>query len=239
MLEKIYALLESIGMTPEELVLKWIENGKIDLDRIAELVRKNAQEKSFELKKVKEVEPGMFLTADKKVCRQFDAERSAAIVLKVYDDNRTALAVDINGVSLAFSRDGLETDTLGFSGLNATHYISQMALDQNVTAEAADYCIEFENSFIRKSTAFLPSKEELESLDAVAEKIYPAFVAAKMADKTLWTSTTPARSLKEEETCKTEYIFSLRSSKVSIHSEYVSLPLSVHPFYKVDLRDFM
>lgn len=239
MLEKIYALLESVGMTPEELVLKWIDNGKIDLDRIAELVRKNVQEKSSEVKKVKEIEPGMFLTADKKVCRQFDAEKCAAIVLKVYDDNRTALAVDINGVSLAFSRDGLETDTLGFSGLNATHYVSQMALDQKVRAEAADYCLEFENSFVRKNTAFLPSKEEIESLEADAEKIYPAFSAARMTDKTFWTSTTPARNLKDAETCKTAYIFSLRGPKISFHSEYVSLPLDVHPFYKVDLRDFM
>ena len=46
MVEKVYALLNSLGTTPEEVVLKWVEEGKIDLDRIAELVKQNAQNKS-------------------------------------------------------------------------------------------------------------------------------------------------------------------------------------------------
>lgn len=240
MLEKIYSLLEGVGMTPEELVLKWAESGRIDLDRIAELVKQNAKDKSSEVKKIKEVEAGMFLTSDMSVCKEFDAEKSLAIVLAVNRSERTALAFNIAGVNLAFSREGLDADTSGFSGLNATHFISQMALDAGVTAEAADYCLNFENALVDKGRAFLPSKDEIKECEGECDKIYQAFAAAKIANKTFWSSTTNEGTKQTSESVgKTAYIFSFGNSQISVHSENICLPLEVHPVYTVDLKKFV
>ena len=240
MLEKIYALLEGVGMTPEELVLKWIENGRIDLDRIAELAKQNAQNKSSEIKTIKEVEAGMFLTSDMSVCREFDAENSLAIVLKVNRDKKTALVFNLTGANLSFSRGNIDIDTSGFGGLNATHFVSQMAQDFGITAEAADYCLEFENALVAKGKAFLPSVDEVKEWEADHEKIYQAFLAAKIADKTFWTSSTSEGIKQQTETAnKTAYIFGIGNSQISVHLENVCLPLDVHPVYVVDLRNFV
>lgn len=240
MLEKVYALLEGIGMTPEELVLKWIENGRVDLDRIAELAKQNSQNKDSEIKKIKEVEPGMFLTSDGTVCCEYDGENSLAIILAVNRDKKTALVFNIAGSCLPFSRDGLDTDTSGFSGLNATHFISQMAFDAGITAEAADYCLLFENDFVQKGNAFLLSKEEVQALENDADKIYRAFSAAKIADKIFWTSTTFDGSSKQAETAnKMAYIFGIGSPNIPVRSENARLPLDVHPAYTVNLKKLL
>lgn len=239
MLDKIYALLKSLGTTPEEVVLKWIEEGKVDLDRIAELVKQNAQNKSSEITKAKQVRAGMFLTKNKTICSEFNSDDCVAIILKVDIDKREILVFNIAGVSLAFSREGIDTDTTGFRGLNATHFVSQMAKDANVTAEAADYCLEFENDFVQKGNAFLLSKEDVTDIED-SESLSKAFAATKLSDKTFWTSTTPAVNLKPEElNCQTAYIFDLRGSKISLHSEYVKLPLDVHPAYVVKLNQIL
>lgn len=240
MLDKVYALIKSLGTTPEEVVLKWAQEGKIDLDRIAEFVKQNAQNKSSEVKKIKEIEPGMFLTSDMSVCKEFDAEKSMAIVLSVNYDKKTALVFNITGANLSFSREGLKVDTSGFSGFNATHFIWQMALDAGVTAEAADYCLKFENALVPEGKAFLPSMDEVKEWETNCEKIYPAFVAAKIADKTFWTSTTfDSAKQQTEQANGTAYIFSIGNSQIPVHSENVCLPLDVHPVYTVDLKDFV
>ena len=239
MVEKVYALLKSLGTTPEEVVLKWVEEGKIDLDRIAELVKQNAQNKSSEVKKAKEVKAGMFLTKNKKICSEYNPDECVAVVLKVFADSREALMLNIVGKKLAFSSGGIDTDTSGFSSLNATHFVKQMAEDAKVAAEAANYCLEFENDFVEKGSAFLLSKEEVESLE-YNEDLRKAFDAAKLSDKTFWTVTTPADNLKpDDETYKTAYMFDLRGSKISLHSEYVRLPLDVHPAYVVKLNQIL
>ena len=239
MLDKVYALLKSLGTTPEEVVLKWVDEGKIDLDRIAELVKQNAQNKSSEVKKAKEVKAGMFLTKNKTICSEYNPDECVAVVLKVFADSREALMLNIKGAHLAFSRDGASVDTTGFGGLNATHFISQLAQEAQVSAEAADYCLEFENDFVKKGNAFLLAKEEVEGLEDV-ESLSRAFNAAKLSDKTFWTSTTPAGNMKNgEEISQTAYIFDLRGSKVSLHSEYVKLPLDVHPAYMVKLNQIL
>lgn len=239
MIEKVYALLKSLGTTPEEVVLKWVEEGRIDLDRIAELVKQNAQNKSSEVKKAKEVKAGMFLTKSKTICSEFNPDDCEAVVLRVSSNSREALMLSIEGKNLSFSREGVDADTSGFSGLNATHFVSQMAKDMKTATEAADYCLEFANDFVEKGNAFLLSKEEVEEIEC-DEDLCKAFTAAKLADKTFWTSTTPADNLKpDDETYKTAYIFDLRGSKFSIHSEYVSLPLAVHPAYKVKLNQIL
>ncbi|MBQ8482337.1 MAG: hypothetical protein IJ532_07380 [Alphaproteobacteria bacterium] len=239
MLDKVYTLLKSIGMTPEEVVLKWIEEGKIDLNRIEELAKQIEQNKSSEIKKLKQVKAGMFLTRNKTICNEFIPDECEAIILKVIADTGEALVFNITGQTLAFAREGIAVDTTDFSGLNATHFVSQMAKDMNVTPEAADYCLEFENAFVTKGNAFLLSKEEVADLVDV-EAICKSFEAAKLADKTFWTSTTPADSLKsDDEIFQTAYIFSLRGSRITLHSEYVSLPLCVHPAYKVKLKQIL
>ncbi|MBR1600743.1 MAG: hypothetical protein IJ677_04110 [Alphaproteobacteria bacterium] len=233
-------MLKSIGMTPEDVVLRWIEEGKIDWNRIAELAKQKEFGKNSEVKKIKEVKAGMFLTVNKTICDQFSPDECVAIILKVFTDSNEALVFSVRGETLAFARGGKPADTSGFSGLNATHFLSQMAKDMNVISEAADYCLEYENDFVSKGNAFLLSKEELESLDNVAD-ICKAFDAARLSDKTFWTSTTPAYNLKPdgENVYQTAYTFSLRGSKFSIHSEYVSLPLAVHPAYKVKLNQIL
>lgn len=239
MFDKIYALIKSLGATQEEIVLKWVEEGKIDLDRIAELVKQNAQNKSSEVKKAKQVKAGMFLTKNKTICSEYTPDDCVAIVLKVFPNSREALMFNIEGASLSFSREGITADTTGFRGLNATHFVSQMAKDISATTEAADYCLEFENEFVEKGKAFLLSKEDVADLEDV-EDIYKAFVLTKLSDKTFWTSTTPAGNLKSgEETRQTAYIFDLRSSKISLYSEYVRLPLDVHPAYVVKLNQIL
>lgn len=239
MLDKVYALIKSLGTTPEDVVLKWVEEGKIDLDRIAELVKQNAQNNGSEIKKVKQVKAGMFLNNNKTISNEFAPDTCVAVVLKIFPNSREALVLNVAGISLPFSSDGIDVDTTGFSGLNATHFISQMAKDANVTTEAANYCLEFENDFVAKGSAFLLSKDDLDNLE-VDEALSKAFAETKLADKTFWTSTTPGGNLKSEnETYKTAYIFDLRSSKISLHSEYVSLPLDVHPAYKVRLNQIL
>ena len=154
MIEKVYALLKSLGTTPEEVVLKWVEEGKIDLDRIAELVKQNAQNKSSEIKKAKQVRAGMFLTNNRTICTEFNPDDCEAVVLKVFSNSREAWLMSVKGAKLAFSREGVDADTSGFSGLNATHFVSQMAKDMKTDTEAADYCLEFANGFVEKGRPF-------------------------------------------------------------------------------------
>lgn len=239
MVEEVYALLKSLGTTPEEVVLKWVEEGKVDLDRIVELAKQNVQNKSSEIKKNKQVRSGMFLTKKRTICTEFNPDDCEAVVLKVFSNSHEALMMSVKGVKLAFSREGVDTDTRGFSGLNATYFVSQMAKEMKTDTEAADYCLEFANGFVEKGAAFLLSKDEAEDIEC-DEDLCKAFTVAKLADKTFWTSTTPAENMKPgDETYKTAYIFDIRGSKISIHSEYVSLPLDVHPVYKVNLNQIL
>ena len=107
---------------------------------------------------------GMFVYADGLISSKIIEGRQIKAVVGYVERNR-ALAVCLHEVRLPWSSDRLEVQTGNMvNGLKATRIILETAHQRHHTAEAAQWCYNYNQYGVQKGEAFLPSIDEWEKL---------------------------------------------------------------------------
>lgn len=229
-MEKITSLLEKLELTPQEVVVNWLSDGIIDMKDIQTALTQKQKETVF-VTSPKEVEPGMFLYNDGKVSTTYTTGKCSALVLDVYRDRNTLLMMCLQKALLPFCSPGFEIDTAGLkSGLNATHFIKQMADDApGASAEAAKYCLTYSDAFVEQQ-AYMLTVDELKTLEPNLSQIGSALRSAGI-DGGFWLSTTA--QLDKENNAVSANIAVFMPDRIAIQKEYASVPQAVYPVYEL------
>lgn len=232
-MKKIASLLEKLELTPQEVVTDWICRGEIDLKQIQIALSQKQKETVFVTSK-KEIDVGMFLYSDGKISTTYTEGKSIALVLDINQDKGTMLMMCLHKEILPFSTHNFNIDTVGLkSGMNATHFISQMVEDaDNASVEAVQYCLDYSDAFVEQGQAFLMTVDEVKALEPNLVKICSALHAAGISNGGFWLSTV-APSEKDAEAVNAQ-VAMFMPDRVSIQKEYASIPQDVYPVY--DLR---
>ncbi len=235
-MEKIASLLEKLGMTPQEVVIDWVVNGKIDLRKIQTALTQKQKETVF-VTSFEEIEPGMFLYNDGKVSQTYTEGKCSALVLATYPRREAMLMMCLHKAILPFCSQGFDIDTIGLlSGLNATHFIKQMADGlMNVSVDAAQYCLEYSDVFVSQSQAFMLTVDEIKKLEPDTAKISSALRTAGFTDGGFWLSTT-ALSDKNTDTVSAN-VAVFMPDRISVQKEYATIPQAVYPVYELKFSD--
>ncbi len=230
-MEKIASLLEKLEMTPQEVVIDWVANGLVDLKEIQTALAQRQKETVF-VTSFKEIEPGMFLYNDGKVSSTYTEGQCSALVLATYPDRETMLMMCLHKALLPFCSQGFDIDTVGLlSGLNATHFIRQMADDvPGASVDAAQYCLDYNDAFVDKLQAFMLTVNELKALEPNLPQIVPALREAGAVGG-FWLSTT-AQIGQDADTVSAN-IAVFMPDRIAVQKEYATVPQAVYPVYEL------
>jgi len=238
--EKIASLLEKLGLTPQDVVIDWVVSGTIDLKIVQDALLQKQKETVF-VTSFSEIQPGMFLYDDGKISQTYTEGQCCALVLDVHKDRNTLLMMCLRKALLPFCSPECDIDTAYLkSGLNATHFIRQMAVDVlGVSADAAQYCLEYCDKFVEPSQAFMLTVDELKELEPNLSQIGSALREAGISEGGFWLSTT-TKIGKDIESAGA-YIAMFMPDRIAVQKEYASIPQAVYPVYemkfsKLDLK---
>ena len=223
--KRIEKMLDSAGISKEELVLSWVREKKIDLQKLQEQI---SHQPKID---VKEVSAGMFVYPDKKISSNYD-ETAIALILSVNDDG-TALLLSLNGKLLPFTdNDALLIETYGLSGFNAMQFIVQMSEDKLSELKAIKYCQQYfhsHNDLILQEQAFLLAEKEVGRLNY--ETLYPAFEKAGLLNRNIWTST-----IKSCDNRLKNVVFQINNECIAFQKVNGNSKAYVHPVWKKSLK---
>ena len=228
--KKLSSLLEKLGLTPKEVVIEWVRDGIVDLQDVKNTLEQMRKETQF-VSSEQELTAGMFLYSDGKVSETYTEGQCCAMILKVGIDSLLMLSLD--KALLPFCSQGSVIDTIWLkSGLNATHFIKQMADDSGAVTDAANYCLEYENAFVQKKQAFMLTAEEVKELECDLELIIPALRKAGVTDG-FWLSTVADTDNDNGKASAQIGVF--MPDRVAVQKEYIKIPQSVYPAFELKI----
>ena len=233
-IKRIASLLEKLEISPQKVVLKWAQQGTIDLKQIASELETWRRENAF-VRNWYDIRPGMYLYKNGKISHVYAENECQAVVLDVDTQNSKLLMMSLCGKVLPFSSQGYSFDTSGLlNGLNATYLLSQMAQDANCPVEAAQYCLNYSDAFVDAGMAFLLTEDEAKSLSPCAEQILLALNIAHVQTNGFWLSSSSGDCSNPEKSDKKEAkVFILHRDKVAINREYTTVPAAVYPVFRL------
>ena len=155
--EQLRNLLVDLKTDSETLLLKLINEKRLTEDGIRHSL--HAQSPKF-VSVLSDVRPGMFLTKEGYISRNYIADEIIAMVCGVIDNKIEVLSV--SGQEMLFGSPNLFVNTDGLSGLEATRLIVAEAERLGLNADAAVYCQNFTvPGLVKQGDAFLLSKDEI------------------------------------------------------------------------------
>ncbi len=218
--EQINELMKIEGVSAQEIATKWAEMGLLDVSKLRGV---NVATTEI-ISSISDVKPGMFLSRNGKICKNFIADDIEAIILSIF--NNEALALCLHKEILPFSSDGFCVDTSKMDALSATKYICEKAKESGKKVEAAQYCVEYESFIVKKGTAFLLSEKEKNDMRSYYFNLKEAFGLANLKEDLFWTAITNG--------CTN--MVGLCSIGSFYFYEDVTTPLSVQPAFLIDLK---
>lgn len=210
----------------ETLLLKLINEKRLTEDGIRHIL--HAQSPKF-VPVLSDVRPGMFLTKEGYISRNYIADEIIAMVCGVIDNKIEVLSV--NGKEMLFGSPNLFVNTDGLSGLEATRLIVAEAERLGLNADAAVYCQNFTvPGLVKQGDAFLLSKDEIIDIHSYFYNIQEALHNIKFTSGCLWSSS----MLKKSSSVPLIKVYALRSPMIS--EEIPDFPEYVYPAYFVPFR---
>lgn len=182
--EELDKLLTDLSVDSETLLLKLINEKRLTEDGIRRIM--HAQSPKF-VTDLSDVRPGMFLTKEGYVSRNYIADEIIAMVLGVSDNKVEVLSV--TGKEMPFGSPELFVDTKGLNGLEATRLIISEAERLGLKADAAVYCQNFTvPGLVKQGDAFLLSQEEIIDIHSYFYNIQEALHSIDFTTSYLWSS---------------------------------------------------
>lgn len=224
--QRLQKLLTDLGVDSETLLLKLINEKGLTEDKIRSIM--HAQTPKFVMS-ISDVRPGMFLTKEGYVSRNYIADEVIAMVIGVFSNKIEALSV--SGTAMPFGSSELFVDTDGLSGLEATRLIVAEAERLNLQADAAMYCQNFSvPGLVKPGDAFLLSKEEIIDIHSYFYNIQEALHNIKFTSGCLWSSS----MMEKSPSGPLVKVYALRSPMVS--EEMPDFSMYVYPAFFVPFR---
>lgn len=224
--EGLKKLLTDLDVDSETLLLKLINEKGLTEDGIKRIM--HAQSPKF-VATLSDVRPGMFLTKEGYVSRNYIADEIIAMVIGVFGNKIEALSVI--GKEMPFGSSELFVDTEGLSGLEATRLIVAEAERLNLQADAAGYCQNFTvPGLVKPGDAFLLAKEEIIDVHSYFYNIQEALHNIKFTSGCLWSSS----MLKKSSSVPLIKVYALRSPMIS--DEMPDFSMYVYPAFFVPFR---
>ena len=230
-IEKVSSLLNKLGLTPRELIVEWVRDGIVNMKEIQADLERMKNETVF-VSSFGEITAGMFLYANGKISNTYSEKECCALVLDVIPENSELLMLSLQKVSVPFCSQGFVIDTDGIlRGINATHFLSQMADGDGATVGAAQYCLEFSNAFVSAGMAYLMTEREVRNLEKNLQQIVPALKAANVFEGGFGLSTTA----EVDENTKTTYakVGVFMPDRIAVQKEVGTIPLAVYPVFSL------
>lgn len=128
---------------------------------------------------------GKFVSAPKA------GQRYRSLIIDVDEDKGKALGLCPTLVMLPWSCILLEVDTFGIrSGRQATDILQEEAAKKGISANAVEFCLNYEGFGVEKGDAFLPTRFELAKIALHQRKIEDLLnkIGYKKCDYTFWSS---------------------------------------------------
>lgn len=218
------SLLADLDIPADTLLLKIINATGLTQSSIQKVIEMQTPQL---LHDEKDVRPGMFLTREGYVSRNYVADETVALVLG--EGKGKVKAMYLEGKEMPFSTSNLSVDTVGHDGLDATRLIVATARTQKMHAEAAEFCQAFAlPGLVKKGDAYLLSEEEVKEVQSYFFNIQEALRSVNFTNGCLWTST-----MERKETA-TALVYSMRS--LTICPEILDFPQFVYPAFWVPFR---
>lgn len=223
--EQLNDLLAKFNISADTLLLKMINATGLTQASIQKLIEMQTPQLVHD---EKDVRPGMFLTREGHVSKNYVADETIAMVLG--GGKGKVKAMSLNGKELPFSTSNLFVDTVGHDGLDATRLIVAAARKHKLHAEAAEYCQSFALSgLVKKGDAYLLSEDEVKEVQSYFFNIQEALHSVNFTSGCLWSST-----MGQNGAMATAAVYSFRS--LSICPETVDFPQFVYPAFWVPFR---
>ena len=231
---EITALIAKAGLSYQEIVTEWADQGLIDLKELENSLLELRRQREYVTGKG-DVAAGMYLHKNGRIGRMFNSKECMAVILNVDRQKDELLMMSLNGKTLPFSSQGYCFDTQWLSsGLNATHMMSQMAEDAGAEVEAVRFCLGYSDAFVRDGAAFLMTEEEVLKLRPNSMQIMTALNAAHVPTNGFWLSTAIEKSPKSneaEDNCA--LYFALQQDGITIGKECTTTPKEVYPVFNL------
>ena len=224
--EGLKKLLADLNVDSEMLLLKLINEKGLTEDGIKRIM--HAQSPKF-VATLSDVRPGMFLTKEGYVSRNYIADEIIAMVIGVFGNKIEALSVI--GKEMPFGSSELFVNTDGLSGLEATRLIVAEAERLGLNADAAVYCQNFTvPGLVKQGDAFLLTKEEIIDVHSYFYNIQEALHSIDFTASYLWSSSMLMKCPEEPMV----RMYALRSPIIS--EEIPDFQEYVYPAYFVPFR---
>ena len=224
--EQLQNLLTALGVNSETLLLKLINEKGLTEEKIRGIMKAKAPKYITNLS---DVRPGMFLTKEGYVTRNYIADDVIALVFGVFKKKIEVISVE--GKEMPFGSPELFVDTDGLSGLEATRLIAAEARRLNLRADAAVYCQNFTvPGLVEQGEAFLLSPEEIIDIHSYFYNIQEALHNINFTTGFLWSSS----MLKKQSSDPMIKVYEIRSPVMS--EEMPDFPQYVYPAFFVSFR---
>ena len=222
--EQLTQVLADLDISADKLLLQLINATGMTRKSIREMF----DVPLYLVNDIQEVHPGMFLTNEGYVAKNYVAEKTTAMVLGT--NNGKVKAMYLDGEEKPFSTGGLFVDTTGLNGLEATRMIVKEAREQHLPAEAAEYCQEFfVPGLVAKGDAFLLSMEEVREVQSYFFNIQEALRSVYFTSGCLWSS-----SISKDNETPCADVYTLRS--MTVYPESMHFAQFVYPAFWVPFR---
>ncbi|MBO6280989.1 MAG: hypothetical protein J6N49_00510 [Alphaproteobacteria bacterium] len=222
--EQLTQVLADLDISADKLLLRLINATGMTTEAIREMFDVPLHLVSD----IQEVRPGMFLTNEGYVTKNYVADKTTALVLGTRKGKVKAMYLE--GEEMPFSTGGLFVDTTGHNGLEATRMIVKEAREQHLPAEAAEYCQEFSlPGLVEKGDAFLLSIEEVREVQSYFFNIQEALRSVHFTSGCLWSS-----SISKDHETPCADVYALRS--MTAYPESMRFVQFVHPAFWVPFR---